>query len=85
MLLTYPDVAYLSGCWLPIRVLVTYPGVGAGCGLWRCIWIGTAYLDRLLSYPDVAYLSGCWLPIRVMAESVASGSLLISLGSGLCC
>ena len=24
-LLSYPDVAYLSGCSLPIRILLTYP------------------------------------------------------------
>ena len=34
-LLSYPDVAYLSGCCLPIRMCVTYPDVRylSGCAL----------------------------------------------------
>jgi len=35
MFVTYPDIAYLSGCCLPIRMLLTYPDVAylSGCVL----------------------------------------------------
>ena len=35
MFVTYPDIAYLSGCCLPIRMLLTYPDVAylSGCCL----------------------------------------------------
>ena len=46
MLFTYPDLRYLSGCCLPIRMLFTYPsasirGLPAGCGV-PVMWLQCA-------------------------------------------
>ena len=56
------------------RAQVVKRVTGRGGVSLRCIWIGTAHLDRLLTYPRVRNLSGCWLPIRVVVSYAGSVS-----------
>ena len=64
-LVSYPDARFLSGCCLPIRVFVAYPGV-------RCL---SGVVDRcgclLVSGPCGAAVSQ-WLELDVSLDRVVT-------------
>ena len=77
-LVSYPDARCLSGCSLPIRMLLAYPGVADRCGCSlpvRVLLTDAGVVDRLgcllVSGPCCADASQ-WLELNVSLDRVVT-------------